>query len=253
MTRKGWLPVTTFPELEEMRQRHEALIDMRRRQQAQVVALRRRFDQEDEAKGEALRDGYRDGKKPKLPQVTTPEERDRLLREAKEHAEAAAEVALDYAYEVRERLRGPLPDGWQPHIALQQFAVPPNGIGAALMGELRDLEATIQARAQEAQRILEEAGHELRTLHPLKHWIAANANGAQGQILPGTDFEVPPTHTPGSKPRDLHVPGWWPTDDPGAGVEQPIAEIKPDEDGTVDLSDPWFKERDAESVARKEL
>lgn len=66
---------------------------------------------------------------------------------------------------------------------------------------------------------------------------------------------MPPTHTPGSKPRDLHVPGWWP--DPEGGYDSESSadvltvtegqeHLIPDdaESGVVEMSDPWHLEQE---------
>lgn len=250
MTRKGWFPKTDFPLLEEMRSKHEAMIDTRDAKQDERAALEERFEAEDEARAEALRAGYREQRDAQLPEVTPKEERKRLLEDAEEHARAAAHAVLTYARECLYRLRGEVPHGWNQHQRAGMLQVPPHGEATQVMQVVQQEERELQQQIEEAHRAVEAANARLREYHPLKVWLARNANGGSGQITPATSITVPATHTPMTKPRDLPVADWWPDSDPNHGQEEPVGSdpaldtqaIPTDaEEGYVDQSDEWFQ------------
>lgn len=257
LTRRGWVPRTNFPELEEMRERHEALVEQRDGVQAEWGALQESFEAEDRTHAEALAAVYREGREPDEGQRTSEEDRRRALEEAGARSTAASRVVLDYALDVLDRLRGPLPEDWQPHIAVQTLKVPPDGEAAKILATISDEERALAEVIAEARRTIEAAGLKLREYHPLKVWLARNGNASTAQVMPGNDLQVPPTHTAGTKPRDLDVPGWWNDEVSGEGQHLPIPDALPEghehlpadadaeEGAPVDLSDPWFAERDA--------
>jgi hypothetical protein len=111
-------------------------------------------------------------------------------------------------------------------------------------------ERRLQVQIEEAERVIQVATRRIREYTPLKVWIARNANGASGQVLPATDLSVPEPYTPMTKPADLAVKGWTPSP---SGLTD--ADALPDnaEEGIVDMSDPWFAEleqRQAEEATR---
>gem|GEM_PF-7066672 len=262
MTKKGWFPKTDFPVLEDLRERHEALVDQRAVKQAESIALTEAFEAEDEARQAALDRAYREAGEPDLPIMTSPEDRKAKLAEADAHALAAARAVVAFAYGALDRLRGgeSLPPGWNPWQAAQMHRVPPGGVAEKMMATISIEESELRQQITEAQRLMESAGLRLREFAPLKMWIVRNGNAGNGQMEPGADLPVPPTHSPMTKPRDLHVPGWWPEDPDGVDAEFPITGIVPEghehlipddaEEGVVEMSDSWHLEQ--ERKARQE-
>lgn len=240
-SRSGWLPATSLQALEDMRLEHERLIAQREARQKDVAALRGRFHREDQERQATLDDAYTNGTDPDLPDVTPAGERERLLADAKAHASAAAKAVMAHVDVVRERLRGGdrLPAGWNPYLEAQALRVPPGGEGEALMGQIAADESRLQEQIEEAERVIQVAGRRLREYQPLKVWLARNANGASGQLMPATDLSVPEAYTPMTKPVDLGVKGWAPSPD---GIPDDA------EEGVVDISDPWFAEREREQA-----
>jgi hypothetical protein len=212
MVRKGWFPKSAIPVLEEMRQRHEELIDQRDAKQAEVQALRDRFQAEDGARQEAIDAIYGGGEGPKPSEVAvTPlEERARMLEEAEAHAHGAAKAALVYAYECLDRLRGPLPGDWNPHIEASQRRVPPDGEAAAVMRLINDDLRGLEGEIAEAQRVIAEASQKIREYQPLTIWLVRNGNGGPGQLINALHLTVPEAHTPHTKPEGTPDPPDWP-------------------------------------------
>jgi hypothetical protein len=208
MTRSGWFPKTDFPVLEEMREHHEALVVTRDAKQNEISALIAAFQAEDEAERVALRAAYARGEEdPEEEGVATPpEERAELLADARKHVTAASEAVMGYAEEMLLRLRGDMPADWNPHHAAEALVVPPGGAGAEVMSTITDQEREAAQQRDAARRAMEEADQRMREMVPLKVWLARNANGAQGQIEPGTNFLVPDRFTYFSKPRDTPDP-----------------------------------------------
>lgn len=246
MTRRGWFPATSFAGLEEMRLRHEELIDVREGKQAEVTALRRRFAREDQARTDELNRAYAEGREIQEPDRTAGEERQQALAAAEEHANAAAHAVLAYAYDMRERLRGApdLPDDWTPGTAVQALRVPPGGEAEAVLLQIAEEERALREELHEAQQTLTEADDRLRELMPLKFWLARNGNGDTGQIEPGHALPVPLSHTPGTKPRDLNVPGWWQDGGDGVVVREGEEHLIPEgaTSAVVDTTDPEILE-----------
>jgi hypothetical protein len=212
MLRKGWFPQTAIPALEEMRVRHEELIDQRDAKQAEVRALRDGYDAEDKARQEAVDAVYSGGKgpKPESVKLTPPEKRKRAIAEAEAHAHGAAKAALAYAYECLDRLRGPVPDGWNPHLAAGAHEVPPDGEAAKVMALIGEEEARLRTVIIDAQRVIAEADLEIREYHPLKTWLLRNGNGGSGQLINALHLTVPERHTIFTKPEGTPDPADWP-------------------------------------------
>lgn len=203
MIHRQWLPKTDVPELEEMRQRLEGLIDVREAKQNEATKPRQKFADEDKAKQEALDYRYLalPGQEPRpTPVITPPEERKSLLEEADAHASAAAHAVVAYAVQVLNRLRGgpefpppdapesarpgeptPLPpEPWNPTLRAQALEVPPGGLGAELMAHIATEENALREQIYEAQQVIAKAQGRLGELHPLKVWMARNTNGGTG-------------------------------------------------------------------------
>lgn len=256
MTRKGWFPPTTFAALEELRERHEALIDQRAARQAEVATLEQAFADEDEAYQRALDASYRDATADELPEVTPLEDRKAEMDEAAAHALAASRAVVAFAYDALDRLRGAdhLPHGWNPWQAEQMHQVPPGGIAEGLLSEIAAEEGHLRQKIAEAERLIEASGLRLREFTPLKTWLIRNGNAGHNQMMSGADLPVPATHSPMSKPRDLHVPGWWSDDPEEQDADFPITGTVPEghehlipddaEEGVVEMSDPWHLEQE---------
>ena len=166
----------------------------------------------------------------------------KLLLEAK--ADAIVFVAKSWDYHVHVALEIPLEDnlaGIRESVEAAKAANP--GI-------------EIIARAQKE---LAAADRRVRELVPLRWWLVRFANGGQiggFAVEPGTDLDVPPTHTYFAKPEGAADPPGWPSRTAaGEGVMQPIegdegiehaktrrrpATPSTSEEEIVDLSDPWF-------------
>ncbi len=224
MTRKGWLPRTNFAALEELRERHEALIEQRDAVHAERSALEESYAEEDRAHAEALEAAYRDGTEPDDDKRTPDEDRRRALADADARSRASARVVLEYAYDVLDRLRGPVPEDWQPHLAAQVMKVPPEGVAAEALKLLAEQERAVLDEIEEARRVLAAADLRLREFQPLKVWFVRNGNGSASQILPGNDLPIPERHTAFTKPEGAPDPADWPR---GWAIGQP--EVRPDD------------------------
>lgn len=248
MTQPGWLPPTNFTALEQLREKHEALIATRAAKQAEVTALRQAYAAEDTAAQAALNASYETGADPEPIAATPPEERQERLREAEAHAKAAARAVVSFAAQARERLRGgPLPEDWNPHQRAQALQPPPGGLAAELMSEVQALEGDIETAIREAERTIHEAQLRVRELYPLKVWLARTGNGGMNQMQPGHDLPVPQAYTEMTKPRDMTVPGWWPDTE---GEERVIEEGA--DSGIYEISDPYHHELERQMAARQE-
>ncbi len=210
MTRKGWLPRTNFAALEELRERHEALIEQRDAVHAERGALEESYAEEDRAHAEGLEAAFRDGTEPAADARTAEEDRRRALAEADARSRAAARVVLEYAYDVLDRLRGPVPEDWQPHLAAQVMKVPPEGVAAEALKLLDEQERAVLEEIEEARRVMAAADLRLREFQPLKVWFVRNGNGGGSQILPGNDLPIPERHTAFTKPEGTPDPADWP-------------------------------------------
>lgn len=248
---RNWLPVTTFAVLEEMRVKHEALIDKREAVGAELTALTERFAEEDRAFRVALEDGYRTQTEPDLPERTAPEQREAAINDAAAHSNAAARAVVAFACECLDRLRGEVPDGWKHYIEVQNLKAPPNGEAATLLNEIGEQEHALGLKIETARAVIDEAQAELRAVHPLKVWIAQTGNGASGQIEPGRNLPIAPAYTPGSKPRALPVTDWWPDEVPEATeeAEQHIVNAQHDGDGGIYE----FADEPAAPISRRSL
>ena len=240
--RTGFFPVTTFPVLEEIRERHEELIEQCSRKSADARALNEKFEREDKAKQAALDEAYQSNRaEPADVEVTPDAERDAQRDEAAAHARAAGRALIAFTEEALAKLRGPVPHGWQPYLEVHTLKTPPEGEAAKLLAEIAGEESDLRNAMTEAQRVLATVGEKLRALVPLKMWIAKTGNGAQGQFSPGSDLPVPAEYTPGTKPRDLTVPGWWSDTPADEGRDLPSEELPDEAQGTAfDTSDPFY-------------
>lgn len=261
LTNKGWLPAA-FPALDAMRELHESLIDQRQERYAALHALHEKFAAEDRAKTEEIEAALREQRPEKLPDLTPADERERLIAEANERADAAAKVALQYALDVRDQLRGPVPAGWEAALAVQALKVPPHGLAAEIMAELNEDAARLKQQADELARQLEAVRHQIDAAHSSRVWLSRTANGTRGHVVDASLIGVvAPKHTPGSKPREDLAP-WQQSDDPATRVEHigdPARDTTPqprddgEESHIVDTSDPWFEQAEARSPAREEF
>lgn len=211
ITKKGWLP-KAFPALDEMRERHEGLIDQRTEKAAARQALVQRFADEDDAKRREIEAALREGRSEKLPKLTPPEKRERLIAEAVEREHAASKVLVEYALDVRDQLRGEPPANWDPEWAVQSLAVPPNGLAATIMADLHERETTLSEKAADLKRQLDEVVSKIEAIRPARVWLARNSNGTRVHAVDESMLDVvAPKHTPGSKPVGADVPGFAPT------------------------------------------
>jgi hypothetical protein len=195
-------------------------------------------------------------REPDVPDLTSPEDRKAKLAEADAHAKAAGRAVMAFAREALAQLRGneALPEPFTHWTYASVQRVPPGGTAEGLLSQISAEETEPRNKIAEAQRLIDEAGLRLREFMPLKMWLARNGQGGYGLVEPGANLQVPPSHTPGSKPRDLHVPGWYPPDPEGSEAQLPIADtvaegqehLIPDdaESGVVEMSDRWHLEQE---------
>lgn len=264
LVQPGWIPATDIPILEQLREEHERLIAQRDEVLRRMVSLQDGFAQEDKDRQDALDLAYRHHREPELPPMTAESDRRALLKEAEAHRAASVRALLIFGYDAVDRLRGELPESWHAADATNMHRIPPNGNAAEVAALLNQEWREQQERLAEADRMRADADQRIREMQPLRTWLIRTANaGTDGapRLLTGRDLPVPASHTPMTKPRDLSVPGWWPDVDPAHGRQEVVGsdpsfdtQAFPEdaEEGTVDLSDPWFVRADR-PISTKEL
>jgi hypothetical protein len=249
----GWFPATSDPVLEELRAEHERLLVKRDEAQQQVLGVRARFEAQDAARQAEFDAAAREGREPELPDRTGEDDRRDAIMDAEARLRAASHALAAFGIAAVDRLRGELPEGWHAAEAVNEHRIPPNGAAAEIVAKLDVAAAEARERMEQARRALAEADRELRAAIPLRMWLIRTANaGTDGsaRLEPADGMEIPPAFTAGTKPRDLDVPGWYPD---VAGPPEP----DPEDEELVDMSDPWFAERerttDDDSIATREF
>jgi hypothetical protein len=155
LVKPDWLPPGLWSELDELREEHHQLIEERKRTQAEAVAVRQRFEEEDRQRQEA----YRRGKQAK---VTPRHEREDAIEDAKAKAGAAMdnlEEFLDEAVQTIQRKQG----DW--------------------LEDLRRAELLADEKREEAMRLLAEADQLLAETKRNRLWVTRTAeDGTMGHI-----------------------------------------------------------------------
>lgn len=118
LTRKDWLPEGLFPELDELREEHHRLLDETYEVRDESIALHKQYDDEDEARKEALLVGD------DPPSVTGSADRKDALADATARLQAKWDIVADFANRalatIREKGEAPeFPD--QPGVFLPEW------------------------------------------------------------------------------------------------------------------------------------
>lgn len=151
----GWLPVGTgWDGLDELAEEHRRLITARSGVTQERTALLARYEEEDRAHNEALRQGFRRGGDGALPEVTAAEDRRAAMLAVEQRHQAANDALDEFLTEAVEAIESRA-DGWLDTLAERRS------------GALRQRE--------EAARLLAEAEEEEMRLRILEGWITRNA------------------------------------------------------------------------------
>ena len=151
----GWIPPEAWPELSEMREQHIRILGEFRRTARSYSDLTRRYEHEDEARTEALQEGYRLGTEPERLDSTPPEERQARLAEAKLHYDAAREALERFLREALAQLKADQPK------ALER---------------LREHACELEEKREAARRLLAEAEAATGDLDRLHTWVMRSAS-----------------------------------------------------------------------------
>jgi hypothetical protein len=159
--RPDWIPETRLsPELSELREEHLRLLAERTRLFEEVFVLTKKFEAEDEARKEALKEAARTGTaKAKVPPRTPDPEREEALREPSERAEAATAALAEFLREALAAIRE----------RRDQFRRP-----------LEEQLAAADAKREEARRLLAEADAVAGIATRLGDWIDRTATAPSG-------------------------------------------------------------------------
>jgi hypothetical protein len=244
MTSPDWLPTTRFEWLEKQRAKQAQLLDQQDRENRALAALRKSFAEEDVQVQAALDDAFKAGTpdNPREVAVTSHRERDRQLQLQDRRCDAAATAVLSFGFDLVDELRGDLPAGWVGNQAVNAKQVPPDGHAAQMIAELEIETIAAEQRIAKAQAVIDTAAHQIRSAQPLTMWLIRTANAGVDRTVhlePGSSLAVPVLHTDMSKPANLGVKDWV-TDNYGDEPSD-TAEV-----GTIDESDDWFAQKEAE-------
>lgn len=169
----GWLPEELHPELDKARAEHVRRLGQSVEAADQVNGLQERWDTEDAAHGDALRDAAREGAKPPADKRTTDTDREGAEKSAAENLWATLMVlveAVDAAVEV-----------------LRSHEV-------EMLADLQGRAGEAEEDRREAERLVESARRHEWCQHRLAQWILTSADdaGGFGQQPAPTGEEPPP-------------------------------------------------------------
>jgi hypothetical protein len=152
--RENWLPEGLFPELDELRDRHVRLLELRRENSEANYALLRQWEAEDAAFEAATREQIADPEV-ELPEITVKEDRERarepIVRRNRALAQEFADLVVDVLATVEAK-----GDEWLGEIEGQAAGF--NRDIEELMGEIAELESEIRSRRQVRDWILRTSG-----------------------------------------------------------------------------------------------
>ena len=161
-----WLPEGIWPELDELHDRHVKLLADLSVHLQRVGALRRKYDDEDEAREKALSEGD------EPPKVTTEAKRDVALSEAKASSAAAKRALAIFLAEA---------------VALVQEKE------ADWLDECAGRDQAAEAKRIEAQRLLDEAKRDAWIAKRARMWVERTAKDRPMLHIAGPSLSEPLT------------------------------------------------------------
>jgi hypothetical protein len=165
----GWLPRGLWPELDELAKRHDDALEASLAAGKEAQELGKKFKDEDEARIEAYKTGL------KVPKMTDPAERERLVAEAKAKVEAAKREFADSVYDAVKGVQAHAEE-WQADVKRQR--------------------ADAEAKIEEAKRLVAESQEGLGQVKATEHWIERTATDDPGYHLAHSEIPVATPYDP---------------------------------------------------------
>ena len=155
LAKPGWLPLDSgWPELDALAAEHRRILDAHRSVLQRSAAVRSGFEAEDAAAADAMRAAFRDGEAPPDVEVTPPDEREAMIRDAERQARAASEGLEEF---------------------LRQAAQTLNEHGEAWLDDITAADRAAQAKREEAAALLRSAEADEMRLRIVRQWVTRNA------------------------------------------------------------------------------